>query len=566
MTEFHTQTRDELTDEYRVFYVTAWGYAADHLFGWFPKALNCHRDIFALLAHEGSRPKYLRERTRGERPDLIPFTEFLNDMGMTYAAIGDCYSYRAGQMHELLSIERYKNIPVVNLVRHPLPWLEFYVRWRASNMRMRAGSMDPLAWEWKVTCHAYFDYLSLRPYEKEEVEVWAAYQGMFQLNNVLGDITAVDRHIPIERVADDPEVFKDVVRHITRGRAEFDQADIDRAYSMSHILFRGEERVETDPRELLTTWPDWKIEAFRRLVRREALDVYKSFGYDLLDLDRQGRETIVVPGKVARPIFVSSVMKSGTWLMRSILEMMTGLKPHEPEIKPDSGSPEYKDENFIEFPRDTFFSWHSTLTPRSVALLKGCQAKNIFLIRNIYDVILAVYSHLSRDVDAAIGRSVRGSNYFSDKTIEQSLSLIISGFTCPHLTWRGLAPLIEQMAGMLDLVESGQALLLTYEELTGNKHAAIHKLMQHLEDHVVENTSIEIMREKARSLNQDPHMTRPEDRLSRDVFLRYHEEMVDLVVWATAPGLPERLSALGYSRIFSIENETKNPGALEVRK
>ena len=108
--------------------------------------------------------------------------------------------------------------------------------------------------------------------------------------------------------------------------------------------------------------------------------------------------------------------------------------------------------------------------------------------------------------------------------------LIISGFTCSRLTWRGLAPLIVQMASMLNLVESGQALLLTYEELTGNRHAAIHKLMRYLElslsqkcvDHIAENTNIEIMREKARSSNQDPHMTRPEDRLSQDAFLRYH--------------------------------------------
>jgi hypothetical protein len=87
MSDFTVRTRDELQDDYRVFYVTAWGYAADHLFGWFPKALNCHRDIFALLAHEGSRPKYFRGSS-GERPPLVPFTEFLNDMGMTCAAIG----------------------------------------------------------------------------------------------------------------------------------------------------------------------------------------------------------------------------------------------------------------------------------------------------------------------------------------------------------------------------------------------------------------------------------------------------------------------------------------------
>ncbi len=142
---FRVYQRRELEEGYRVFYVTAWGYAGDHAFGWFPKALNLHPEIFALLAHEGSRPKYLRERTRGQRPLLEAFTEFLNDMGMTYQAIGDCYSYRARQVGRLLAQDRYAGIPAVNLVRHPVVWLEFYVRWRAGNMRMRSGNTDLLA-------------------------------------------------------------------------------------------------------------------------------------------------------------------------------------------------------------------------------------------------------------------------------------------------------------------------------------------------------------------------------------------------------------------------------------
>ncbi len=68
--------RSELEQDTNVFYVTSQGYAADHWYGWLPKALNAHPEIFALLAHEGSRPKYIKTRTRGERPSIIPFTEF----------------------------------------------------------------------------------------------------------------------------------------------------------------------------------------------------------------------------------------------------------------------------------------------------------------------------------------------------------------------------------------------------------------------------------------------------------------------------------------------------------
>ncbi len=366
MQDFTVQVRDELRDDYRVFYVTAWGYAADHLFGWFPKALNSHRDIFALLAHEGSRPKYLRERTRGERPPLIPFTEFLNDMGMTYSAIGDCYSYRAGQMSELLGIDCYKNIPVVNLVPLLVSWLDLYVLWLASSMRMRAGATDPLAWEWKTACHAYFEYLGLPGYTKDDIDIWASYQGMFQLNNVLGDIHAVQHHVAIEKIADEPETFRDLATYLSRGEVAFDQASLDSAYSMRHTLFRGEAPVECDPEQLVQGWPGWKVDAFRRLVSPEAMEVYESFGYDLKELTRRPISMAPVHGKIRRPVFVCSMQKSGTWLLREMLEMSTGLKAYEPLIGAEA--PDYENEMLIEFPSGTFFSWHSTLTSRSVAL------------------------------------------------------------------------------------------------------------------------------------------------------------------------------------------------------
>lgn len=562
MPEFTVPIRDELRDDYRVFYVTAWGYAADHLFGWFPKALNCHHDIFALLAHEGSRPKYLRERTRGERPPLVPFTEFLNDMGMTYSAIGDCYSYRAGQMPALLSIDQYKNIPVVNLVRHPVAWLEFYIRWRATNMRMRAGATDPLAWEWKTACHTYFEYLGLKDYTKDDIDVWASYQGMFQLNNVLGDIHAVQHHIAIEKIADEPEVFKDLATYLSRGEVTFDQATLDSAYSMRHTLFRGEAPVECDPEQLMQDWPGWKVDAFRKLVSPEAMDVYASFGYDLKEL-RCSVSTTPVHGKIRRPIFVCSVPKSGTWLLREILEMATGLKTHEPSI--NIGTPNYENEMLIEFPSGTFFSWHSTLTSRSVALLRGCQAKNVFLIRNIYDVLLSMFAHLSRDVDAAIGRSVIGSSYFEGKTTEQCLTLMISGFTSPQMTWAGAGPVLRQIDSMLELVESGEALLLDYEQLTCNKYETLHRILQALEyklpakriREIIALTEKDAMRERLSKSDQDQHITPPEHSLHRNVFLPYHKEMIDMAVMINAPRLPERLRALGLDPILHLEAEAK---------
>ena len=559
MKSFSANTRKELQDDYRVFYVTAWGYAADHLIGWLPKALNCHYDMFALLAHEGSRPKYLAERTRAERPALVPYTEFLNDMGMTYSAIGDCYSFRAGQMPALLGVERYKDIPVVNIVRHPAVWLEYYVRWRSSNMRMREGATDPLAWEWKTACHGYFEYLGLPEYNKEDIDTWSCYQGMFQLNNVLGDIHAVDKHIAIEKIADNPDKFKELVHYLSHGKIAYDQSTLDIVFSMRNTLFRGERPVEADPCVLIESWPGWKVDAFRKLVSKETLDVHRSFGYDFSEIIR--KPINIKPGhdKVQRSIFVSSLPKSGTWLLREILEMITGLKSFEPDIV--EGEPSYENEMLIDFPSGTFFSWHSILTSRAVSLLNGCQSKNIFLIRNIYDVLLSMYNHLTRDVDATIGRSVGGSSYFNDKTTEQSLTLMISGFTTPEMTWSGVGPVLKQINSMLAFIESGHALLIDYKELTIDKRKVIKDILNFLElrlsgkriKEILINTEKDFMRERLRKNGSGLHVSEKTHLLSRNDFSTYHKEMLDRIVMIEAPELPKRLENLGLNTVLYLD-------------
>lgn len=554
-----TDIRKELSDDYHVFYITSWGYAADHLIGWLPKALNCHPDIFALLAHEGSRPKYFTERTRAERPALIPFTEFLNDMGMTYSLIGDCYSYRAGQMRELLNIERYSSIPVLNILRHPIVWLEYYVRWRSSNMRMREGATDPLAWEWKTSCHGYFDYLDLKKYEKDEIDVWASYQGMFQLNNVLGDISSIDKHVPIERIANDPAEFNGVIKYLSKDRVEYEQSILDKAYSMCHTLFRGETDIETEPEKLLESWPDWKIDAFRKLVSKETINIYNSYGYNLSKTLNKPLSLWFSRKKLQRSIFVSSLPKSGTWLIREILESITDLKSFEPDV--EDKAPNYEDEMLIEFPKGTFFSWHSILTKRTVALLNGSQSKNIFLIRNIYDLILSMYNHLKNDVDANIGRSIKGNNYFDDKSVEQSLSLMISGFTTPELTWHGAEEIIKQMSSFLDYVEKSNALIIDYDHLVNNKKETIKKITKFLEvdisrsriKSIIADTDKNTMRERLKKNNLDSHVTDERHKLNRDQYSQYHKHMIDNIVMLTTPELPQQLEKLKLNNILYLD-------------
>lgn len=560
-----TPVRPELDSDRRVFYVTAWGYAADHYFGWFAKTLNLHPEMFALLAHEGSRPKYFKDRTRADRPELVLYTEFLNDMGMTYECIGDCYSFRAGQMSDLLAKSAYAEVPVLNLLRHPVSWLQFYVNWRSGNMRMREGSIDPLAWEWKTTRHRRFQVLGLMPYEKEQVDVWSSYQGMIQMNGILGDIPAVKAHRRIEEIVESPDALNEVVAYISKNKCAFDEDLITSAYDMLPHLFRGETTVQADPQILAESWPGWKVDAFRKLLSPEALSAYKSFGYEFYDLEQPSH--IVVPDKVGeitplpvqRDLFVSTIMKSGTWLLREIIVELTGLAPYEPPILND-GRPAFDDEMQIEFPKNHFFIWHAEISDRSASLLGGVNAKIIFLARNIYDVLTSMFNHLVDDVDADIGRSVGGNGYLDEREPEEIFTLIISGFTSPRMSWDGLRPHIKQLVTMLRYAAQNDVVFLRYEDMVERKHEHIARLARYLNvpdsaeniDRVFRETSVEAMRKKANKRKVGTaHFTKPKKRDVRQKITNYHIDMVNYIIWSECPEYETLLKQLGLRGLFS---------------
>jgi len=569
---FSTSTRPELTDDYRVFYVTAWGYAADHWLGWFPKALNSHPELFALLAHEGSRPKYFSERTRGDRPDLVPYTEFMNDMSMTYQFSGDCYSWRAVQTKALKHYQRYRNIPVLNLVRHPATWLEFYVNWRSANMRMREGSIDPLTWEWKVARHRKFQSLALKSYQREDVNIWASHQGMVLLNGVLSDLDATPHHLQVERIVNRTEVFQQAIAILTNNTIQYTSDELDVAYSMLPILFRGEVPTNANPHTLMESWPGWKVDAFRLLVSDRSLDAYKNHGYNFDPIEKKSKTVNVKHDASAKPdrdIFVSTIMKSGTWLLRDIVSSITGLDPHEPEIDLKS-PPGYDDEMKIEFPKGKFFIWHSEINARTRSLLAGCNSINLYLLRNIYDLLVSMTNHIQYDVDAGMGRSTGGKNFFNSISPEQALSMMICGFTAPQITWNGLRPHIRQMASMIRHAREGFAHLVYYENLVNNKKQSIEQIASILNadsddaciSDIIERTSPKQFQSYAAAIGSPDHVTPNERRNLKQHISQSHVQMVNHILWQELPECVELSKQKKYEILFTLAGEPlRLPGA-----
>lgn len=545
-----TITRRELDFARRVFLVSSWGYAADHMFGWFPKALNCHPEVFVLLAHEGSRPKYFGERTRGERPPLESYIDFLNDMGMTYEAIGDCYSYRAPDLSRLASNPAYADVPVINLVRHPLIWLRYYVSWRTGNMRMVHGQSSPLRWEWQVANHALFASLGLRTYEEAQVQIWSFYQGLFFLNSINAEIGLAITTRQVEEVFRSRSAFDEVVHYLTKGVVRFSNADWEKVESMKRAPFRGETGHQDDAFILADSWAPWQVEAFHAIVEPPTIAAFESLGYKV---DVQGRRRRVSKRTLrsAKPrmnLFHSSQMKSGTWLARDLIRHCTGLVPFEPDVPhEESGAPRYNSASTIFFPPRHFFSWHQTLGPDSIAALRSARAKSVLQFRNLAELVVSQYNHLVLDPDRHLGRSIGDSSFLQNLSVKDGLTLVISGFTSPGLTWSGLTPHVMQLKSFVDYLEDGgDALLVSYSELLNRPSDFSRRLQAYLE------LGSPWIFPNRRLLQLKSHMTNSGHRTPNVHRLRVRSQLTDLhlemirgITHGAFPNAKERLATHG---------------------
>lgn len=256
-----------------VFYVASHGLAGDHWFDWFSKALNAHPDIYIYMG-ESVRAKYLKERSRKERPGPGPYTKLLQDMGAAYKAVGETYAYRSYQLYDLP-----ENVRMVNLVRHPYSWLDYYVDWRVGNMNMPEGDTSGVDHEWSVVSHADIGDHSLREYQREDVEIWAAYQGMVILNRMTSDKLPGVRNVRLESVVGDSAMFARLVDYLTQGAICYDGRLLDLVYSWVDHPWRLGGVIRDNPAEVYKAWPKWKRTAFARLVSSEAIDTFEDHGY-----------------------------------------------------------------------------------------------------------------------------------------------------------------------------------------------------------------------------------------------------------------------------------------------
>lgn len=256
------------------------------------------------------------------------------------------------------------------------------------------------------------------------------------------------------------------------------------------------------------------------------------------------------------PIVFLSVFKSGTEMTKRLIEDLTGLLPMEPEIVP--GKVNYQDPSQLYYRDGCFYTWHLFPVPDVQQKMIESQARPIFLLRNIYDLVVSMYYQFANNIDADVGRGRNVEHYFREISKDEGLSCIANGMLKPDFVWKGIGPHCRQMELMLQFAETYPCFVTSYETITRNKSEEIQRLAKFLEislddakvQKIAYNSSFDAMKAVADRKNVGSHFRRGQPGGHAEELSVAHVQQIQQALKTHAPHLPDLLTKAGLSHIL----------------
>ena len=254
-------------------------------------------------------------------------------------------------------------------------------------------------------------------------------------------------------------------------------------------------------------------------------------------------------------VFVATVFKSGTKLLEHIIEKLTGLTATHLGMEVGSN---YESAAPITFEQGKFFIWHNVPSDAVKTRIRAENAKPIFLIRNIYDLVVSQYFHFADDVDAAIGHSTGTADYFASMSRDEGISLLLCGATSEKFNWHGFGYYLRQIQEMLRFSKEYPCHVVVYDRMVLNKPYEIERLAgflgieatQNVFNELLDSSTLGAMR-KARiaSVGSGKHFRKgtPGDHVN--VLALHHYHIINHLKLTYAPDLDALCEELGFNDV-----------------
>lgn len=258
------------------------------------------------------------------------------------------------------------------------------------------------------------------------------------------------------------------------------------------------------------------------------------------------------------PIVFLSVFKSGTEMMKQVIDDLTGLSPMEPEIIP--GKVNYQDPAQLYYRPGHFYAWHLFPIHEVQQKLIQARARPIFLLRNVYDLVVSMYYQFANNIDADVGRGRNVDHYFQALTKDEGLACIVDGMLKPDFVWKGIGPHCHQMELMLQFSEIYPCFVTSYENIVQHKPDEVRRLASFLDiplddtqvQQISYNSRFDVMKAAADRKNVGSHFRRGRSGSHAEELNRHHVQQVQQALKTYAPNLPDLLDKAKLSQVLEL--------------
>lgn len=236
-----------------------------------------------------------------------------------------------------------------------------------------------------------------------------------------------------------------------------------------------------------------------------------------------------------RQIVLITGFKSGTWLMRKIMNMLLDSRWYEPDFVDSDGM--YSDIKNVVLKEDGYYSWHLNPTYEIRESLVKLDAKVVMLLRNIFEVSVSILHLFYYDLDASIGRSSGKKDFLQRFDLKDAQTLVITGFNCDGYRWEGLTGVVEHYLNCIEFALSypDRVFLMDYKNLMTNKSDYIKKLADFLNIDITQEKLIDIVNEtdfntmKTESKNL-PHFRKGLSGKAKEELSLLHIKLIESIV------------------------------------
>jgi hypothetical protein len=280
-----------------IFFVASRGLTATT---WFKNALSLHSDIFC--SHGRDRPNrgietdsllldkaYRVDRLNYEKwqrgASIDNYTKDLISASSGEQFIGNIHGYVLIELMDKLSKSDLENIPVANMVRHPIGFIESYValvnhrkndypeKFYAEHGK-RIVKNKQLIVEYKVN--------------SGDLSLLGFIEACQSLKKSIDEIRLHQVYIvKMEEVVSNKKYFLDVFYYLTGGLLNYDENVLDKVLKVNSHKEKYN-KIKTDSRNLEChdeTWREWsssvRQDIFMEILSKEDIFVYQEHGYNL---------------------------------------------------------------------------------------------------------------------------------------------------------------------------------------------------------------------------------------------------------------------------------------------